>query len=101
MRIETTCLFPSFDVVSVYVIESGDGFIVHDGGGAVMSALQHGLTIEAVDAALQQQASRYGLQVKDGTLQCQFASKDWMHSAILSVANGTAAAANAALDGQH
>lgn len=99
-RVETTCLFPSFDPVSVYVIQHGDGFIVHDGGGAVHSALQHGRAVETVVAALQQQANRYGLQVKDGHLQCQCESSDWLPSAIMSVANGAAAAAQAALDGQ-
>ena len=40
-RFTTHCLYPSFETVSVYVVRFGDGFNVHDDGGAVRSIWDH------------------------------------------------------------
>jgi len=97
-RIETSCLYPSFEPVAVYIVKYGDTFIVHDAGAAVHCALVHGRTSEEAEAALKFQANRYGLAAKDGTLSVSCASADWLQGGILAVANASAAAANAVVD---
>ena len=41
-RLETHCLYPSFDPVHAFIAKVGDGYKVHDGAGAFRSAWDHG-----------------------------------------------------------
>lgn len=92
VRIQTHCLHPSFEQVSVYVVGHGDGFIVHDGGEAVSAVLRHGRDDSSMQSALKRASIRYGLDLEDGMLTAK-ADAAWLKSAILSVANGSALAA--------
>jgi hypothetical protein len=97
-RVTTHCLYPSFDPVNVFVVRFGDGFRVHDGGGAVRSAWTHGRDNNLISRMLTKQAERYEIMVVDDALVADAPSIDWLGSAILAVANASAAAAHAALD---
>jgi hypothetical protein len=92
-EITTHCLYPSFEPVKVYVVGYGAGFIVHDGGGALKSAWDHGREFNAaLTAQMNREARRYGLTAADGQIQIQIENPDWLASAILSVANASSAA---------
>jgi hypothetical protein len=97
-RVATHCLYPSFAPVNVFVVRFGDGFRVHDGGGAVRSAWTHGRDDNLIKRMLTKQAERYEIMVIDDSLVANVSSIDWLGSAILAVANASAAAAHAALD---
>lgn len=97
VRIQTHCLHPSFEQVSVYVVGYGDGFIVHDGGGAVSAVLRHGRDDSAMQSALKQASVRYGIDLEDGMLTAK-AEAGWLRSAVLSVANASAMASAVAVE---
>ena len=97
-RVTTHCLYPSFDPVKVFVVGFGDGFKVHDGGGAARSAWTHGRDAALIGRMLSRQALRYRIEVKGEALTASVPSAEWLTSAILAVANASAAAAHAALD---
>jgi hypothetical protein len=97
-RVTTHCLYPSFDPVNVFVVRFGDGFRVHDGGGALQSAWLHGRDEVLIRRTLAKQAARYQVHIVDDVLVADVPSTDWLTPAILAVANASAAAAHAALD---
>src|SRR4051794_27825100 len=97
-RVTTHCLYPSFDQVNVFVVRIGEGFRIHDGGGAVRSAWLHGREESLVSRMLTKQATRYQIRVQDDSLIADAPSIEWLASAVLAVANASAAAAHAALD---
>lgn len=96
MRVETHCLYPSFDPVDVFVVRHGEGFIVTDGGGAAASAWEHGR--ESVDHCLVKASSRFGATTNGTVIEAKADNIDWLRSAILAVANASASAAEAALE---
>lgn len=96
-RISTHCLYPSFEPVTVFVAGFGDGYRVHDGGGAMRIAWVHGRDQRIGTKMLERYAARYHLQVADDSLVCVVSDKGWLLSAILAVANASAAAANEAM----
>jgi hypothetical protein len=95
-RLRTHCLYPSFDPVHVFVVRFGDGFKVHDGGGAYRSAWDHGRDAGMARRAINRQAAAFGIGVgTDDALVADVETKDWLVSAILAVANASAGAAHA------
>lgn len=97
-RVATHCLYPSFDPVYVFVVRFGDGFRVHDGGGAMQSAWMHGRDESLIRRTMTKQAARYQVQIIDDSLVVDVPNAEWLTPAILAVANASAAAAHAALD---
>ena len=97
-RITTQCLYPSFEPVHVYVVGFGDGFKVHDGGGAVRSGWDHGRDGSLIHRALIRQATLHQLQVVDDSLVCNVQSREWLIPAVLAVANASATAAFSAAE---
>jgi hypothetical protein len=97
-RVTTHCVYPSFEPVDVFVVRFGDGFRVHDGGGAVRSGWTHGRDNLLISRMLSKQATKYQIKVSDDALVADTPSADWLASAIMAVANASAAAAHAALD---
>ncbi|HEU4549923.1 MAG TPA: hypothetical protein VFS01_09510, partial [Rhizomicrobium sp.] len=94
-RITTHCVYPSFDPVNVFVSRFGDGFRVHDGGGAHRAAWAHGKDDVIVTKALKRWAARYYLAIEDhSSLHCTVQDASWLTSAILAVANASSGAAN-------
>jgi len=96
-RIATHCLYPSFESVRIYVAKTGDSFRVHDGGGAHDAAWLHGRDEGAISRALIKECSRFRLALSGETLVASGISREWLGSAILSVANASASAANTAV----
>jgi hypothetical protein len=95
-RIVTHCLYPSFEPVYVYVGKAADTFYVHDGRGAYDSGWEHGRDEADVASAIRDEALRYHLRVSDDhRLTMEPVTSEWLPSAILAVANASAAAANA------
>lgn len=97
-RVATHCLYPSFDPVNVYVVRLGDGFRVHDGGGAERASWLHGRDDRLITKMLNRYADRYDLKLSGGILTAEAHSPEWLLSAMLAVANASAAAANAVVE---
>lgn len=97
-QVATHCLYPSFDQVRVYVVRVGEEYRVHDGGGAVRSAWEHSREGAVIQRALLKQANRYGLKIREDTLECDVKEREWLGSAIMAVANASAAAAGSAVE---
>ena len=76
----------------------GEGFRVHDAGGAERSAWTHGRDARLIQRILSRYASRYHLRVLNGVLSVDAPNEAWLSSAIVSVANASAAAALAAVE---
>jgi hypothetical protein len=96
-RVPTHCLYPSFEPVYVSVVKFGDGFIVHDDGGAFRSAWSHGRDSAFINRCLNKEAVRFHLTVKEHSIVAGADNREWLASAILSVSNASAAAANQAV----
>jgi len=92
-RFETHCLYPSFEPVAVYVVKIGDGFLVHDGGGAHACSWAHGRDEKLISRALAESAGRFGLRTDNRQIVSDIPSEAWLASGILSVANASAGAA--------
>ena len=96
-RVPTHCLYPSFEVAHVYIVRVGDQYRIHDGGGAFRSAWSHGRDETVINRALSAEATRFHLMVSDNHLVSEDVSADWIPAAMLSVANASSLAANAAV----
>lgn len=97
IKVATHCLYPSFDQVEVFIVGCGDGFIVHDGGGAARIAWMHGIDALTFGRSAAQAAAAFGSDfVKNGNqIRTQASSEEWLWASVVSVAN---ASANAARD---
>lgn len=95
-RVVTQCLYPSFDPVSVFVARFGEGYLVTDGGGAAATAWAHGR--DDLHRLLRKEAQRFCVTAVGETIQAEAKSIEWLHSAILAVANSSASAARIAVD---
>ena len=91
----TTCLYPSSDPVHVYIARLKSGFTVHDGGGAMRSAILHGRNWQS---ALERAGRRHSLEVRDGALIARPHNDEWLYPAVLAVSNASALAARIALE---
>lgn len=94
-RVATHCLYPNFAPVNVFVAKVGDGFKVHDGAGAARAAWGLGRDDAGVKRTLRQHAEMHHLAMAGDAMVAEAASSDWLVSAILAVANASAAAATA------
>jgi hypothetical protein len=92
-RIATHCVYPSFDPVRVYVAKFGDGFIVHDDGGAYRNAWLHGRDEAMIKNSLKDFGSKFHLVLKDKVLTANVDDKEWLGTAIIGVANASSLAA--------
>jgi hypothetical protein len=98
LRLSTSCLYPSFEVVHVYVVKLGGGYQIHDGGGAGSSAWLHGRNDILITKEIDKAARKFRLQVNDGIMSAKAIAEEWIPSAVLSVANGSAHAAHSIVD---
>lgn len=96
-RFRTTCVFPSFEPVSVYVAKLGDGFMVHDAGEAMAVILSHGQSGSVAKRAIKSECKRYALGFGERRIFLKIDALEWLESAIVSVANTCASAAYTAL----
>ena len=89
----THCLYPSFTPVSVTVTKTRNGFLISDDGKAYANAWDHGRNKKLICRELAIQASRYHLNNREVEMYVEVPSAEWLYSAIIAVANGSAAAA--------
>jgi hypothetical protein len=97
-RVTTHCLYPSFDPVQVFVARIGDGFRVHDGGGAGRNAWIHGRDDALITRMMNRHAERYRVEVHGDSLVANVPSAEWLAVGILSVANASASVSHAAVE---
>ncbi|WP_420331660.1 hypothetical protein [Oceanicaulis alexandrii] len=98
-RVATHCLYPSHEPVYVYVVKHGtEGYIIHDAGEAARIADLHGRDEKLQDRALRSSAKRFDVDLVNGQLRLSIESKDWLRSAIVTVANSAAHAAYKAIE---
>lgn len=96
-RIRTTCVFPSFEPVFVYVVKFGDGFVVHDAGETMGVILSHGGDGTAAQRIIKAECKRYDLKCEGRRISLKIDAIEWLETAIVSVANTAAVAARQAL----
>lgn len=97
-RLVTHCVYPSFDPVCVFVAKFGDGFHVHDGGGAARNAWVHGRDEKGYQKIMERHAKRYGITFENNCYKSVVHEASWLTSAILAVANTSASAAHEAVE---
>lgn len=96
-RIRTTCVFPSFEPVFVYVVKFGEGFVVHDAGETMGVILGHGGDGDVAKRIIRAECKRFDLKCEDRRISLKIDAIEWLETAIVSVANTAAAAARQAL----
>jgi hypothetical protein len=92
-RVQTHCVYPSFDPVHVFAMRFGAGYRVHDGGGAVRAAWTHGRDERAYRKIMERNALRFGVPFVANTYAVTVPTTDWLGSALIAVANTSSAAA--------
>lgn len=96
-RIRTTCVFPSFEPVFVYVAKLGEGFVVHDAGETVAVIMAHGQDGDAAKRVIRSECKRYDVAFGERRISLKIDASEWLETAIVAVANTAAAAARNAL----
>lgn len=96
-RIRTTCVFPSFEPVFVYVAKLGDGFVVHDAGETVAVIMAHGQEGDMAKRVIRSECKRYDLAFGERRISLKIDAAEWLETAIVAVANTAASAARSAL----
>ena len=96
-RIRTTCVFPSFEPVFVYVAKLGEGFVVHDAGETVAVIMAHGQDGDAAKRVICSECKRYDVAFGERRISLKIDASEWLETAIVAVANTAAAAARNAL----
>jgi hypothetical protein len=94
LKLETHCLYPSFDPVYAYIAKIGESYNVHDGCGAYRSAWDHGKEGSLIRRILFQQAASHELSVVGDAIVGKAISEDWLVATVLAVANASALAAH-------
>lgn len=99
IKVSTHCMYPSFDQVDVFVVGVGDGFIVHDGGGAGRMAWMHGVDASTFNRSVSQVATAFGCEfMKNGQqIRASASEEAWLWATIVSVANASADASRAVI----
>ena len=97
LRVATDCLMPSFEQVHVYIITHGGEYVVHDGSAAARAAWTHGVDHQIVSNDIAAVAQAFSCKAKDNQISLTVASREWLWSAIASVANASAEAARRSL----
>lgn len=97
-RVTTHCLYPSFEPVDVYVYGFGDGFRVHDFGGARREAWLHGVDETQMSRIMNQECLRHQIEIEAGYFVADAPSPEWLFAAITAVANASSTAARIATE---
>lgn len=96
-RIRTTCVFPSFEPIFVYVAKLGEGFVVHDAGETVAVIMGHGQDGDAAKRAIRSECTRYDVAFGERRISLKIDAAEWLETAVVAVANTAASAARNAL----
>ena len=92
-RIVTHCLYPSHELVYVYIVHEGDQYRVHDGGGAYRTAWSHGRDENTIVRAIERSVARFDLECTHETIISPRVNYNWLNNAVVAVANASAFAA--------
>lgn len=98
LRVATSCVYPSFSQVFVYINCIGTEFIVRDGGGAASVAWDHGRDDALTKKALAKEAMKFRLSCEGTALVARVSSADWLPAAIMAVANASSLAAHSIVE---
>ncbi len=96
-RVRTTCIFPSFEPVFVYVVRFGDGFVVHEAGETMAVILSHGQDGSVASRVIRTECKRFDLTFEGRRISVKIDAPEWLDNAIVAVANTAAMAAYAAV----
>lgn len=96
-RIVTHCLYPSFEPVRVFVAKVGDGYYVHDGGGAFTVAWTHGRDEPTILNSIRNECAHFHLKPDGRSVVAKVETVEWLTSAIITVANASSFAAHDAV----
>ena len=98
IQIATTCLFPCFEPLFVYVEKSPDGcLIVHDAGETEAVIFHSGKKKSVARKAILDECTMYGTVFEKGTLTMKIDKPILLETAIISVASAAASAWQEAL----
>lgn len=95
VRVQTHCLYPSFELVRVYVDKRGSSFLVHDGGEAAACAWAHGREYSLMAKSFEKSASKFDCSFEGNIIKSVAENEDWIRSSVIAVANAASDAANA------
>lgn len=93
----THCLYPSFEPVKVYITGTKVGFRISDNFGAISCAWDHGQNKRTIQRQVDKIASKFHTKTEAGEIYTEVPSVEWIPSAVLAVANGSAAVAESAI----
>lgn len=96
-RVQTHCLYPSFELVRVYVDRRGPSFLIHDGGEAAACAWAHGREYSLMTRVFEKSAAKFDCDFEANMIKVVAESEEWIHSSIIAVANAASDAANAVI----
>jgi hypothetical protein len=97
VRIRTTCLYPSFEPIFMYVVKLGDGYVVHDAGETLSVILAHGQTHKLAKKHINAECKKFGLKAAHRRISVTINAIEWLETAIVSVANAATAASHSAV----
>ena len=89
---------PVLQSVRVFITKVGDGYRVHDGGGAFDAAWLHGRDKGSIGRCLEIECGHYHLRLVDHAIVGEVASAEWLPNLILGVANASSLAAHHAVE---
>lgn len=96
-RVRTTCVFPSFEPVFVYIAKLGEGFVIHDAGETMANILAHGQEGGAAKRVIRLECKRYDVAFGERRISLKIEALEWLETAIVAVANTAASAARSAV----
>ena len=92
IRVPTTCVFPSYVSLFVYVEKSPDGFVVHDAGETLATVLAHGQKKGTAKEIIRAECSVHHVTFENETLLLRVNDAEWLETAIVSLASTAALA---------
>jgi hypothetical protein len=98
LRVATSCVYPSFSQVFVYINRIGKEYVVRDGGGAASVAWDHGRDDPLIKKILAKEALKFRVDCEGLSLVAKVKSADWLPAAIMAVANASSLAAHSIVD---
>ena len=96
-RVQTHCLYPSYESVAVYIVKVGQTFRVSDNSEAFSNAWAHGRDDRSMQRLFEDECRRFHIRFDNRAIVATTDSADWLSNTILTVANAAAGAASAAV----
>ena len=97
IQIATSCVFPSWDSLHVYVKKSTDGFVVHDAGETAAVIYDSGRKRSVVNKTILDECAVYGTVFENEVLAMKIDDVGLLETAIVSVVSAAMSASSEAL----